>query len=393
MKNVCIVTSTRAEYGLLKNTIKKLACYKDIKVNLLVTGTHLLEAHGMTYKEIENDGIEIAAKIDIMGELGDEIEPTAVTAEAVKLFGEFFKENKQDILIVLGDRYEMLGICFAAVLNNIPIAHLHGGEVTEGAIDEVVRHSITKMAFLHFTSTEEYRKRVIQLGEEPERVYNVGAPGVENALTLEKMSKDELISEINNLIGTNIKTDQKIALVTYHPVTTMPGQVEKHIKSLLEAMEHFREIYFIITKANADEGGNRINRMFEAYAESRDNVVLVSSLGMKRYLNGLRHAEFVLGNSSSGILEAPSFGLPTVNIGDRQKGRIRAKSVIDCDAESQAIVKAINKAMSDEFHKEIQGMTSPYGNGHTSDRIAEIIYDYLINDKLKTSKGFYDLKV
>ncbi|MBE6015728.1 MAG: UDP-N-acetylglucosamine 2-epimerase (hydrolyzing) [Lachnospiraceae bacterium] len=392
MKNVSVVTSTRAEFGLLRGVITKLNNYDDIKTNLIVTGTHLVEEQGYTIREIRESGMEIAAQIPIMDEVKDGFDMSCVVAKAVKGFGAFLHEEPQDAVVILGDRYEMEGFAIAAVLANVPIVHIHGGEITKGAIDDLIRHSLTKLSFLHFTSTEEYRNRVIQMGEEPERVINAGALGVENVLGTELLSKEDIIKEINDISGADFKVETPYACVTFHPVTTKPGQATTQVEELLKALDAFSDMNFIITKANADAGGAEINEAFERYVKSHANAVLVASLGMKRYLSAMKYAEVVIGNSSSGIIETPSFKIPTVNIGDRQEGRIRAKSVIDCDTSAGAITDAIQKALSADFRKAIADVASPYEKNGTSEIIASTIHDYLINDKFSLRKTFYDIK-
>lgn len=390
MKKVCVITSTRAEYGLLRGVIQKLDAFEDITVNVVVTGTHLLDNQGYTVKEIEEDGVNIGVKIPIFSE--NNIDPINATSKAVKAFGAYLSEEPQDLVVILGDRYEMLGFAMAATLKNIPIAHLHGGEITEGAIDDSIRHALTKLSFLHFTSTDEYRNRVIQLGEEPDRVYFVGAPGVENTLSVDILSKEETLSLVNEKCNTSFDGDTPFALVTFHPVTTESGQELTQLKELLDALDEFDFINFVITKANADTGGEEINKALEDYAASRSNVGLTPSLGMKCYLNAMRYATMVIGNSSSGIIETPSFHIPTVNIGDRQKGRTQSETVINCEPTMEAINVAMSLALSDEFVEKCKEVTNPYEKQDTSKAIADIVANYLENDKLSTKKHFFDIQ-
>ena len=391
MKNVCVVTSTRAEYGLLSRLIHRLGEYDDIKVNLVVTGTHLSEKYGETVREIEADGVKIAAAIPILNEVNDGYDMSCVVAEAIKGFGSFLKRTPQDCTVLLGDRYEIGGFALASVLSGVPVAHIHGGEVTKGAIDDMIRHSLTKLSYLHFTSTEEYRRRVIQMGEEPDRVINAGAPGVENILMTRLLSREEVIGEVNRLCGVEFDTDAPYSMVTFHPVTTMPGQSEQQVRELLSALDGFGNMNCIITKANADAGGAQINRLLEEYAGSgKNNIALTASLGMQRYLSAMKYSAIVIGNSSSGIIEAPSFSVPTVNIGDRQEGRIRAGSVIDCDTDSDSITKAIDQALSEEFRRKLAMVVNPYEKKGTSEIIASTIRDYLIHDRFSIRKEFYD---
>ena len=277
----------------------------------------------MTYKEIEKDGIKIDEKIEILLSADT---PSAISKSmglAMISFADYFEKLKPDMLIVLGDRYETLAIATVAMNKRIPIAHLHGGETTEGAIDESIRHAITKMSYLHFTSTEEYRNRVIQLGEDPERVFSVGAIGIENILNEKLMSKLELEKSINFVL------DKPYAIVTFHPVTLEENNSKEQVKELLDSLDTFNDMKFIFTKANADSGGRVINEMIDNYVNSHENAVAFNSLGLTRYLSALKYCTMVIGNSSSGLLEVPSFGIPTINIGDRQKGRLQADSIIN----------------------------------------------------------------
>ena len=387
-KHIAVATSTRADYGILKPLIGRLKKEKEFSAGLLVTGMHLSESFGMTVQEIEHDGNPIDARLSVLeeGDLPQDISGTM--ANTLRSFAKYFSACKPDLLVVLGDRYEILSVCIAAMNEGIPIAHLHGGETTEGAIDECVRHSITKMSYLHFTATEKYRERVIQLGESPERVFCVGALGVENACCMPLMAEEALRGELG-------LTEAPYISVTFHPVTMEQGQAEKQVQELLAAMDGFsaehKTVQYVVTKANADAGGRSINRILEEYAENHDNVHLYTSLGMYRYLSSLKYCAFVLGNSSSGIIEAPSFGVPTVNIGDRQKGRIQAESVVNCLPEKNEILSAMRKAMSDEWQEYCHGVENPYGKGDTSERIVEVVKDYLLNEKISLKKSFYDI--
>lgn len=385
MKTITVLTATRAEYGLLSGLIKKLNGSSKYDVRVAVTGTHLSSKFGNTCEEIEKDGIKVDVRIPILEDGDKPVDTTKTMANAMVGFGEYFSNGKTDALIVLGDRYETIAVCLVAMNERIPIIHIHGGETTEGAIDEAIRHAITKLSYLHFTSTEEYRKRVIQLGESPDRVFNVGALGVENILKLNLLGKKELA----NSIGFDIISN-KYSVVTFHPVTLENNSAERQCEALLEALDKRNEISYIITKANADSGGETVNEMLEKYASSRKNVLLVASLGVLRYLSSLKYAEFVIGNSSSGIIEAPSFGIPTVNIGDRQKGRIKASSVIDCDASCDSICSAIDKALDNEFRDKCKRVVNPYGKGNTSDCIISAIDD-MFDKGINIKKKFYDL--
>lgn len=383
-KKIAVLTATRAEYGLLKPIIKCLLESEVFDVKILVTGAHLSGNQGFTVQEIENDGFSIDKKIDILLQ-GDS---SACVSKSMGLamigFSDYFEGSQLDYLMVLGDRYETLAVCCVAMNARIPIIHLYGGEVTEGAVDEAIRHSITKMSLYHFTSTEEYRRRVIQLGESPERVFNVGAVGVENVLNEPKLDREEL----SNML--NFKLDKPYGIVTFHPVT-LEGDCERQCKNLLEAISHFKDYQFIITGANADCGGEIINKALQEYADNHENVYFTYSLGMKKYLSALNNAAFVLGNSSSGIIEAPSFEIPTINIGNRQKGRMQAESVINCGTEAEEIIAAIQKAMSQDFRDGIKNVKNPYGNGKTSEKLVSILEELVTNQEIDLQKKFYDL--
>lgn len=384
-KIISVLTASRAEYGLLKPIITKLNTVEEFDLRIVATGMHLSLEFGQTYKEIEQDHFALDKKIEI---LTDSDTPASVSKSmglAMIGFGEYFEELKPDLLIVLGDRYETLAVCCAAMNARIPIAHLYGGETTEGAVDESIRHAITKMSYLHFTSTEEYRKRVIQLGEAPERVFTVGAIGIENIKNTKLLTKPALEQNIS------FKPDQPYAVVTFHPVTLEDNNVKEQFLALLEACDKHRELNYIFTKANADTHGRIINEMIDLYAHERKNVVAFASLGMIRYLSTLKYSTLVIGNSSSGLLEAPSFGIPTVNIGDRQKGRLQSSSVINCATDADAIDEAITRAISKKFKAIAASTVNPYGNGDTSDKIIEVLKEFILQDKINLKKQFYNI--
>lgn len=380
MKKIAIVTATRAEYGILHPLIMRLLADDMWETQVVVTGTHLEEEFGYTCREIEQDGIPIYQKIPIM-EMGDDAYAVNRTmANALCGFGAYFRDEKPDLLILLGDRTELLAIASAAMNEQIPIAHLHGGELTQGAVDECVRHAITKMSYLHFASAEEYQRRIIQMGEEPSRVFNVGALGVENILREQLLSCQELRAAID------FPADQPYAVVTFHPVTLEKNTAEKQVNELLAAMKQRSDLFFLITKANSDAGGRRINELMEESVAKCSNMKLVASLGMKKYLSALKYAKFVLGNSSSGIIEAPALHIPTVNIGDRQQGRMMAESIVNCQPECASILAAIDRAL------EMEGLScaNPYGDGHTSEKIVEILEKYMSQERIDLKKRFYD---
>lgn len=387
MTKICILTATRAEYGLLKPIICKLREVREFDVRVVVTGAHLSPEFGLTYKEIEKDGIKIDEKIEILLSADTPSSISKSMGLAMIGFADYFSKLNPDMLIVLGDRYETLAVCCTAMNQRIPIAHLHGGETTEGAIDESIRHAITKLSYLHFTSTEEYRCRVIQLGESPNRVFNVGAIGIENIFKEKLMSKADLETSID------FQLDKQYAMVTFHPVTLENCNSAEQFGALLDACKNHKNMKFIFTKANADADGRVINRLIDKFASENDNVVAFSSLGMVRYLSAVKYSSMVIGNSSSGLLEAPSFGIPTINIGDRQKGRLQADSVINCQPVKEEIDKAIEIALTEEFKSKAKNTINPYGDGNTSQKIIDAIKDYLLNDKINLKKKFYDCEV
>lgn len=381
---VAVLTATRAEYGLLRPVIQALSRQEVFQVSVLVTGAHLSPAFGYTVEEVRRDGFSIGAEIPILDELDTPLGMSCAMAKALTGFGEHFAAHQYDLLVVLGDRYETLAVCCAAMNARIPIAHLHGGETTEGAVDEAVRHAITKMSLLHFVSHADHRRRVIQLGEAPERVFDVGATGVENALHTPLLTKTALAKELG------FPLDGPYVVATFHP-TTLEGDEEGQFAQLAAALDAFPSLSVVFTKANADAGGRRLNALIEEYAARRPHVLAVTSLGTARYLSAVKHSALVVGNSSSGLLEAPSFRVPTVNIGNRQKGRLRAASVIDCPCETAAITAAIRRALSPDFRAGLSSVVNPYGDGDTSRRIASILTREL-SQGLCLEKPFYDIK-
>lgn len=385
MKRICVLTATRAEYGLLKPVIVKLNAVPRLDVRIAVTGMHLSPDFGFTYREIENDNLKIDKKIDILLSSDTPASVSKSMGLAMIGFADYFEELCPDMLLVLGDRYETLAVCCAAMNARIPIAHMYGGETTQGAVDESIRHAITKMSYLHFTSTEEYRKRVIQLGEEPDRVFAVGAMGIENIMHTQLMPMNEL----SDFLGMPLA--EPYAVVTFHPVTLEDNTVKEQFSALLTACDNHPELRYIFTKANADANGKIINSMIDDYVKDKNNAKAFASLGTVRYLSALKYASLIIGNSSSGLIEAPSFHIPTVNIGDRQKGRLMAKSVISCEPDSGEITKAITKALSKEFREKISSVKNPYGDGNTSDKIAGILKEYLFNREINLKKSFYNV--
>lgn len=387
MKRIGIMTGTRAEYGLLKSLMQEINKDNDLELYLIVSGMHLSPEFGMTYQEIEEDGFEINAKVEMLLSSDSPAGISKSIGLGVIGFADEFQRADLDMLILLGDRYEALSAAICAMVMRIPIAHLHGGELTEGAIDEGIRHSITKMSYLHFTSTEQYRNRVIQLGENPERVFYVGALGVENIKKINLMTKEELERSIH------FEIDENTVIVTYHPVTLENNTVEEQFLNLLEVLDGNPKIRMIFTKANADTNGRIVNELIDKYAaQNSERACAFVSLGQKRYLSALKYCRIVIGNSSSGIIEAPSFGKPIINIGDRQKGRICADSVINCGYTQQEIQQAMETALTEEFENKASNCRNPYEKENTAANIISVIKDYLLNDKIKLKKGFYDIK-
>lgn len=380
-RKVCVVTGTRAEYGLLYWTMKAIDDSEVLDLQIIVTGMHLSPEFGLTYKDLEKDGFSIDRKIETLLS-GD---TTAAISKSIGLglisFSEAFIELKPDVILVLGDRFEIFSAAAAAMVGRIPIAHCHGGESTQGLIDEPIRHSITKMSQIHFTSTNEYRNRVIQLGEQPENVFNVGALGIENINRLQLLDESDFIS--------SIKFDyrgSKLFLVTFHPVTLENSSAFEQFNSLLLVLDQFIDAKIIFTKANADTDGRVINQMIDDYVKSNsERSCVFTSLGQVRYLSALKFVDVVIGNSSSGLIEVPSFNKPTVNIGDRQLGRIKASSVFDCAADYVSILKAIEHALDSTFVKVI----NPYGVENPSSAIVDVLENISLQEILK--KKFYDL--
>lgn len=384
-KDICVITGSRAEYGILKPLINLIDEDDFFNLRLVVTGMHLSYEFGLTYKEIEQDGFCIDEKIESVLSSDTAVGVSKSMALTIIGFSEYFSRVKPDLVIVLGDRYEILAATCSAAIAQIPIAHIHGGETTEGSLDEIFRHSITKMSYLHFVSTEEYRKRVIQLGEDPDRVFNVGALGVENVKNIDLLTKHQLEDEIN------FRLDKRYALVTFHPVTLGKISVEEQVNQLLKALDNFKDIDLIFTKSNSDSNGRVINNLIDAYViKNGERAIVFESMGLLRYLSAMKYCSFVIGNSSSGIIEAPSFNVPTVNIGDRQKGRVQAKNIINCDPVCEDIINSINEALS-QSKIYLESINNPYGNGSTSKKIIEKIREVdLKNISLK--KSFYDIK-
>lgn len=383
MKKIAVVTATRAEYGLLSPVIRELRKREtdDLRVELIVTGTHLSDKYGRTIEEINH---RIDHEIEISVASDNELDISKNQAEALVKFTELFIKEKYNAVLLLGDRYETLAIAIAAGNTRTPVFHLCGGDTTEGALDEWIRHSITKISYLHFVTNEESRKRVMQLGENLSRVYNYGSTSIDNILTVANMSKADVLKSIG-------LPDCRYSICTYHPVTLEGGSVDAQIEEFLNATRTFPDIQFIVTKSNADQGGAKINELFDAAEPENDNLHVFTSLGVRRYLSLMKYSEFVLGNSSSGIIETPAFQVPTVNIGDRQRGRLQAESIINCGSSAEEIIKAIRKAMTDEHREICKSVVSAYGDGHAAEQIAKKSIAVVQSETIDLKKKFYDL--
>jgi UDP-hydrolysing UDP-N-acetyl-D-glucosamine 2-epimerase len=381
--NISICTGSRAEYGILHPLIKAIDSDPEINLDLIVTGMHLSSEFGETWKDIVNDGFFIDAKIPmrVKGDNADSI--AKAVSDGVANASEYFNKKRPDILIVLGDRYEIFSVVQAALFHKIPIAHIHGGEVTEGAVDESMRHAITKMSNIHFTSSDIYKKRVIQLGELPERVFNIGYLSIEAIKNTELHSKNEL-SEIFNIDFNN-----DVYLITFHPETSNWTDNLDVIKNIVSSTEAF-DSKLVITKSNADEGGTKLNEYLDSYAGNNKNRVVVrENLGTKKYYSVMKQSKIVIGNSSSGIIEAPVFGVPTVNIGDRQKGRVRTQSIVDCKTDKKSIIGAINEALQLSTKVKAENENKIINVINSSEQIINVLKS--IDLKNITQKKFYDI--
>lgn len=382
-RKICIFTGTRAEYGLLKPLIDELRTDNSVELQLIISGMHLSPEFGLTYREINLDGFSKVEKVEILLSSDTPVGISKSMGLGMIGYSDALNRLKPDITVILGDRFEALAFAIASFVNRLPIIHLYGGEATEGLIDEGIRHSITKLSYLHFTSTEEYRKRVIQLGEEPQRVFNVGALGIDNIKKLKLLNKNEIESRL----GFKFKT--KNLLITYHPVTLKKDESEKEFKALLNVLKELNDTLLIFTKPNADTDGRKlINLMDEFVKENSDNAVNFTSLGQLNYLSLMQYVDAVVGNSSSGIIEAPSLKIPTINIGDRQKGRIKAKSVIDCKGTKNDIKKNIEKIYDNNFKDSLKNINNPYGNGNSAQKIKNVLMNYKI---YSIEKSFYNI--
>ncbi len=382
-RKICVITGNRADYGLLRWIMQGVKEDANLTLQIIATSMHLSPEFGLTFQEMEQDGFEIDRKIETLTS-----SDTAVgIAKSIGLgligFADALNELKPDLIVVLGDRFEIFAAVAVALVARIPVAHLHGGEVTEGAFDESLRHSITKMSHLHFVATEESRQRVVQLGERPERVFLVGGLGVDNIMRSKLLGRPELEASLG------FKLAQKNLLITFHPVTLENVTAAEQMKELLAALDEFKDTQLIFTFPNADTDGRVLIRMIEQFVAKRSNAHAFISLGQHRYLSCIAHVDGVVGNSSSGLLEVPSFKKGTINIGDRQRGRLQASSVINSSPTRQSIISAIKKLYSIDFQASLKDVRNPYGEGGASERVVDIIKNHMLDDMVK--KSFYDL--
>lgn len=383
MRKICVVTGSRAEYGILRNLMAAIKADPELQLQVIATNQHLSKLQGETYKEIERDGFTIDYKVYMADdEAPDNANTTAKSiSRGVSGFADAFDALHPDLLLILGDRYEILAVASTALIYKIPIAHLHGGEITEGAFDDAIRHAISKMSHLHFTSTEAYRNRVIQLGEQPERVFNVGALGVENVMKNDFMSKEEIESSLN------FQLTDKCLLCTYHPVTLSNMSSEVQVLNLLKALDYYKDYHIIFTYSNSDTNSQIIIKRIQEYVDrNKGRCMFIPSLGQRRYFSALKYMTAVLGNSSSGIIEVPSFGIPTLDIGDRQKGRIAADCVIHCGYSIEEIKEGLEKVVN----YPSKAIDNHYYKEGTCEAIFNIIKNYPLENLVQ--KSFYDLK-
>ena len=383
-RKICVVTGTRAEYGLLYWLMKGIQDDPDLELQIVATGMHLSPEFGLMYKEIEKDGFTINRKIEMLLSADSPSAISKSTGLGLIGFADAYNNLNPDIVVVLGDRFEIFAASISALYARIPIAHIHGGETTTGAFDESIRHSITKMAWWHFVAADEYQKRVIQLGEDPKRVFNVGGLGVDAIRKAKLLSKKELMEK------TGIEFSNKNLLVTYHPVTLEKQTSQKHFQSLLDVLGDLKDVYLIFTMPNADSDGRIIKQMINEFVSShKQRSISFTSMGHLNYLSTLQFVDGVIGNSSSGLAEAPTFKIGTINIGDRQKGRLKAKSIIDCEPTKTSIRKAIEILYAEDYQIILPSVENPYGEGKVTGKIMEILRKTNIPEE--TKKVFYDL--
>lgn len=382
-RKISVVTGTRAEYGLLRWVMQEIKDSNEFDLQLIATGMHLSPEFGNTAKEIEADGFQIDRKVEMLLSSDTPVGIIKSTGLAMIGFADALDELQPDLILLLGDRFEILAAAASGMISRIPIAHLHGGEATEGAIDEPIRHSITKMSQLHFVCAEEYQRRVIQLGEQPDRVFNVGGLGIDNILRLELMSRDELEAALD------FRMDDKNLLITFHSVTLENNTSENQMEELLASLGQLKEVGLIFTMPNADTEGRILFDQISNFCLTNSNAKAYTSLGQLRYLSCIKHVDGVVGNSSSGLLEVPTFKKATINIGDRQRGRLKAESVIDCDPNRKAIDEALKKLFSVKFQEQLKTVENPYGKGGASKAIVRTLEKMSFSDLLK--KSFYNL--
>ncbi len=384
-RKICVVTATRAEYGLLSCLIDDIEQAEELELQLIVTGSHLSPEFGLTVEQIEEDNRNILKKIEILLSSDSPVGVSKSMGLAQISFAEAFDEMQPDIVLVLGDRFELIPIASAANIARIPVAHLNGGEITEGAIDEVIRHSVTKLSHLHFTAIEEYAKRVIQMGEHPDFVFNVGEVGLDNFKRMDFLNRTEFEKSID------CELKDKNVLITYHPETVKSkSQIESDFKTVLSCLDQLEDTLLIFTKANADVGGRAINSMIDKFVElNNKKAIAFTSLGKLRYLSALHHVDAVIGNSSSGIVEAPTFTVASINIGDRQKGRIQSESVIDVAVNADEINQALETIYCTKYQQLLSTVVNPYGQGDSSIKVVEVLKS--IDLLSLQSKSFYDV--
>ena len=383
MNRIAVVTTTRAEYGLLSPVIRELRKYESdfLKVDLIVTGTHLSEEYGMTVNEI-CEKVNVVIPVSVKSRT--ELDISKNQAEVLIKFTEFFMKEKYSGVLLLGDRYETLAVAIAAGNTRTPVFHLCGGDTTEGALDEWIRHAITKISYIHYVTNEESLARVIQLGENPVRVFNFGSTSIDNILAVANMTKADALRSIG-------LENCAYAICTYHPVTMEADNVEDQLHEVLDVIQMFPEIEFIVTKSNADQGGARINELLDHAERIIPNIHVFTSLGTRRYLSLMKYSEFVMGNSSSGIIEAPALHVPTINIGDRQKGRLQTGSIINCGTSKDEISDAIKIALSEKHKALCRNVASPYGDGKSAERIAKKTVEIVNRGRIDLKKSFFDL--
>ncbi len=384
MKKVCVVTGTRAEYGLLRWVMDGIQKSKSLRLQIIATGMHLSHEFGLTFREIEKDGFVIDKKVDMLVSSDTPQGITKSMGLGMIGFADALEDLRPDLMLVLGDRYEIFSAVAATMISRIPVAHLHGGETTSGAFDEAIRHSITKIAWWHFVAADEYEKRVVQLGEHPKRIFNVGGMGVDAIRKAKLLSKKELMNK------TKIKFGKKNLLVTYHPVTLEKQTSKKQFKSLLNVLKDLKDIHLIFTMPNADSDSRIIKQMIDEFVSvHKERSISFTSMGHLNYLSTLQFVDGVVGNSSSGLMEAPTFKIGTINIGDRQNGRLKVKSVIDCEPTKESIKESINTLYSKDFQNILPSVDNPYGKGNATEKIIAVLRDDPIPKELK--KEFYNL--